>query len=81
MTLTEVCDVAYIILLGKLEQRILHERLVWATLAPHQEAKDRSDPPDLEQAVADFDAALDAAPVAVTTDPDRLVLLEALGVL
>ena len=75
-----MCDVAYVVLLSKLEARVQADRLVWAALAPYQEAQDRPAPPDVDEAVAAFVGALDAPPSGADSDPDRRVILEALGV-
>lgn len=64
----------YVVLVDRLEQRVLAERMVCAVL---KAAGADVDLPDLESAREEFDAALVAEPERV--DPEREVLLRGLG--
>lgn len=70
----QLCAVAYTLLTDRLERRVLAQYTVAGIAAALGGGGDLPDP---DQARADFDTALAAEPVAV--DPDKQVLLTALG--
>ena len=70
-----MCDIAYVLLVERLERQVLSERQVAAVLA----ASGAEDVvmPDMDDARADFEAALVADPVP---ESPRAALLRELGV-
>ena len=75
MSLRDVCDIAYVLLVERLERQVLSERQVAATLVAGG-AQD-IEMPQMDEARAAFDAALVADPVI---ESPRAALLRELGV-
>jgi len=74
VTLLDLCDTAYVLLIEQLERRTLTERQVTAVL---RAANADVEEPDCDEARARFDAALVAAPVP---ESPNARLLRELGV-
>ena len=75
MSLLDLCDITYVLLVERLERQVLSERQVAAVLATAG-AKD-VEMPQMDEARAQFDVALIAAPVP---ESPNAVLLRELGV-
>ena len=70
-----MCDIAYVLLVERLERQVLSERVVAATLAAG--GAEDVEMPQMDEARATFEAALVAEPVP---ESPRAALLRELGV-
>lgn len=75
MSLLDLCDVTYVLLLERLERQVLSERQVAAVLAAA--GAEDVEMPSMDEACAAFDAALIAEPVP---ESSRAAMLRELGV-